>query len=211
MFKFRFVLFQVSITLILVSAFVILVLALLMVARMRRSRWCCFSVLRAIESCELPERSSGMARPPPVQRPSSSAGLLRSVGGDTGDTVYLPLAMHMESGHDNQRRAGFTEGDRGTTPDTEPPPAYHDLFPVGYKFSSEKINEEASQGLVLSSLKETAEEGEGGQLDVREPGSSAGSAALPAAIAPAVAESNSDTSRGDTGAEIPRRESSLSP
>ena len=152
----------VSITLILVSFFVILVLVLLLLVRMRRSRCCCFSVLRGMESCELPERSVVMqqARGTPAA-PGSGALLLaanHSGGGDRVENVYTPLARHMESGH-LHRRTGFTaaaEEDRGTTPDTEPPPAYHDLFPVGYKFSPEKIAEERSLGLVpvLAGLKE---------------------------------------------------------
>jgi hypothetical protein len=143
------------------------VLAFLLVARMRRARWCCFSTMRAMESCELPERPVGMGRTPGGgQRPPGGSGLLRpgAGGGEPvhlSENVYLPLAMHMESRHSG---LAALEAVRGTTPDTEPPPAYHDLFPAGYKFSPDKIEEEegeeeeASQGLVLSSLKEEGAE-----------------------------------------------------
>lgn len=172
----------VSITLILVSVFVILVLALLLVARMRRARWCCFSVMRAMESCELPERSVGLVRPSagvvvnqrvPVGGGSSSSALLRHSGGGGaephhGETVYLPLAMHMEPRPAEHRSVGqivLESGGgvlvRGSTPDTEPPPAYHDLFPAGYKFSPDKIDEGVEEeeegeeaGGVLSSVKD---------------------------------------------------------
>lgn len=172
----------VSITLILVSAFVILVLALLLVARMRRARWCCFSVMRAMESCELPERSVGLARHHHHhQTPSAGGGLLRQhSGGEAGvrgggETVYLPLAMHIEPRRDEPRHLAVTEGlVRGSTPDTEPPPAYHDLFPAGYKFSPYKIEEEeeeqgASHGLVLSSLLKDEAEAAASQEEAASP------------------------------------------
>jgi hypothetical protein len=171
----------VSITLILVSMFVVLVLALLLVARMRRSRCCCFSVMRAMgesSSCELPERSVGMhgVSRTPLTGGGNSAALLRGhdEGGvdERGENVYLPLAMHMDARREVRARSAVLaagEGDRGTTPDTEPPPAYHDLFPVGYKFSSEKkLEEEANLSFVLSGLKESPGVAEGASVPAVE-------------------------------------------
>lgn len=213
----------VSITLILVSVFVILVLALLLVARMRRARWCCFSIVRAMESCELPERSAGHhhhlhARMPAASHRLGSGALQAGRGGGTGErveNVYSPLAMHIEesSGHHRRHTTGLLaaiEGDRGTTPDTEPPPAYHDLFPVGYKFPADKIEDETAShvGLVLSNQKESAGEEVGVLSSAANP--AAGSAAvvelmveagLPAAAGVVEAVS---AAREEAGSEVPR-------
>lgn len=144
----------VSITLVLVSGVVVLVLLLLLVAWIRRSRiWCYKQSATNIQECELPERTvtagnSGMLplastlHAPNTavyrERPGGSGGLVGSratgygmpVGGDRSDNIYQPLPIFVES-----RRVGDM---RGSTPDTEPPPAYHDLFPVGHVYKPEK-------------------------------------------------------------------------
>ena len=154
--------------------------------------------MRGMESCELPERSIGLARTSGNQRTGGS-GMLRGGGGEPhGENVYLPLAMHMEPRGEQQqtRHAGLAalEVGRGTTPDTEPPPAYHDLFPVGYKFSPDKIEEEeeeeASHSLVLSSLKEVEEGGNHVGLEVSGAG-------LPSATVAGVAEAGSRGQQDD--------------
>lgn len=117
----------VSITLVLVSGVVLLVLVLLLIARMRRSGWWCRG--GAGDECELPERAAAVA--------AAAAGDNARPSNSERSDIYLPLRMYLEPRQDSglpTNRAG-----RGTTPDAEPPPAYHDLFPAGFKFDQEKL------------------------------------------------------------------------
>ena len=137
----------VSITLVLVSGVVLLVLVLLLVARMRRTGWKCCLRTSNID-CELPERSAAVAR--------GTSGHRGATGGHTRperqENLYLPLAMYLEPRQDQGQGQRVGTG-RGTTPEAEPPPAYHDLFPVGYKFQSEKSEDQPSQLNDESSVK----------------------------------------------------------
>jgi len=139
----------VSITLVLVSGVVLLVLVLLLVARMRRSGWWCRG--GAGDECELPERSAAVPGGD-TSRPSNS---------ERSD-IYLPLRMYLEPRQDSglpTNRAG-----RGTTPDAEPPPAYHDLFPTGFKFDQEKLEGSSLDPMLSASKPEEDEVPEYGQL-----------------------------------------------
>ena len=134
----------VSITLVLVSGVVLLVLLLLLVARLKRAGWGRFGRDGSID-CELPDRAAGLTRAGAGHR--AGTGLGRGGQHDRQENVYLPLAMYLEPRQD-QGPAPLPPP-RGTTPDAEPPPAYHDLFPAGYKFESEKSGE-TSQNLMSS-------------------------------------------------------------
>lgn len=109
-----------SITLILVSVAVCLFLLCLLIVRLKINT--CFTshthVSTHSSSCELPEASHG-SRATNVTANSQPQSI-----------VYLDLSSRSLM--------------RGTTPeDTEPPPAYNDLFPLGYKYllKSEETSE----------------------------------------------------------------------
>ena len=99
-----------SITLILVSVAVCLFLICLLIVRLKIPT--CFSTHTHVSthssSCELPEASHG----------SRAANV--TANSQPQSIVYLDLSSRSLM--------------RGTTPDTEPPPAYNDLFPLGYKY-----------------------------------------------------------------------------
>ena len=142
----------VSITLVLVSGVVLLVLVLLLVARMRRTGWKCCARTSNIDR-ELPDRSAGVTRASAGQR--AGAGLSRPSTSERQENLYLPLAMYLEPRQDQGPRGGTQ---RGTTPEAEPPPAYHDLFPAGYKFQPDKYEDQPSQTPVQSASKSEGEE-----------------------------------------------------
>ena len=147
----------VSITLVLVSGVVVLVIVLLLISRLRRFGLCCYKNRRG--SCELPEgilggaaggnsRSSGgggggggvTATSRNLHRGTGGGGEA-AVGMITWENQYVPLTHLSNEGFSGASGGGGgarprpTSGGRGTTPiDSEPPPAYHDLFPPGYKY-----------------------------------------------------------------------------
>ena len=145
----------VSITLVLVSGVVLLVLILLLAARMRRSGWFCYRRPINID-CELPERAVGVTRAAAGHR--AGVGLGRTMNSGEHENLFRPA--YLEPRHD----PGLILP-RGTTPEAEPPPAYHDLFPTGYKFDPEKVVE-TSHNLLSSkpedstNLQEVPEYGE---------------------------------------------------
>lgn len=136
----------VSITLVLVSGVVLLVLILLLAARMRRSGWFCFRRPLIID-CELPERAVGVTRAAAGHR--AGAGLVRVMNSGEQENLFRPAYL------EPRQDPGFILP-RGTTPEAEPPPAYHDLFPAGYKFDPEKVPE-TSQNLLSSKPEESIE------------------------------------------------------
>jgi len=106
-----------SITLVLVSSAVLMFLFVLLLVRLKMSRTCWITSTLTPPDCELPDR----------------AGRL-----DTVSTVppHTTTTMYLEPN-------ATTSLVRGTTPDTEPPPAYQDLFPAGFKFQEkENVNSE---------------------------------------------------------------------
>jgi hypothetical protein len=105
-----------TITLVLVSATVLLIVLCVVVARLTHSgRRCCLSTP---SPPELPDRAP-------------SLGLLRAPAQARPHTTLLNTST---------ARAPQPEV-RGTTPDSEsePPPAYRDLYPTGFAFDDEKI------------------------------------------------------------------------
>lgn len=95
-----------SITLVLVTAAVLMILLVLLIIRLKASNNCTSRSSLSPE-CELPERAARVATVATI--PQTTA------------ILYLePTAT--------------TSLVRGTTPDTEPPPAYQDLFPADFKF-----------------------------------------------------------------------------
>ena len=111
-----------SITLILVSAVVILFLFCLLIVKLRhRSCRPRASHSQSAVSCELPD-----AAVVPVP------GVAAAPGQPQPPHIYLDLST----------RALL----RGSTPEAEPPPAYNDLFPPGYKYLL-KAEEEAVDGI----------------------------------------------------------------
>ena len=145
----------VSITLVLVSGVVVLVIVLLLVTRLRRFGLCCYKNRRA--SCNLPEGVTSNNRAVGLGGGGSGAGAVVLVPHDQGggsdtmwETQLLPL-NYMSDGGARPRDI------RGTTPvDSEPPPAYHDLFPPGFKFVPDKVNAilETSLSMVDASVKQ---------------------------------------------------------
>jgi len=109
-----------SITLILVSATVILFIFCLLIVRLKKVT--CFRQHRVStphsSSCELPE--------------TSHVSRARNINSSSGSHV-----LH----HHNLTDLTSTSLLRSSTPDTEPPPAYNDLFPEGYKPSVEETDE----------------------------------------------------------------------
>lgn len=99
-----------SIILVLVAGAFIVFVLILLVIRLKVSSTCYHgrSSSSNHSDCELPEIS---ARLPPLGTSSASP---------TAAIMYLESTSSLV---------------RGTTPDTEPPPAYQDLFPQGYKFT----------------------------------------------------------------------------
>ena len=95
-----------SITLILVSVVVILFLFCLLIVRLKTRT--CLQRTQHSTSCELPEHVLGGGQ------------VVATVAGQHQPTVYLDLSSRSLL--------------RGSTPETEPPPAYNDLFPPGYKY-----------------------------------------------------------------------------
>jgi len=100
----------ISITLVLVCGVIMATSLFLLVARLRRTRRCCWQSPDLDEDCELPDSSVG---------PRQSQ---RVVDSQVQQQPSLTTALVT----------------RGTTPEAEPPPAYHDLFPAGYQFSPQK-------------------------------------------------------------------------
>lgn len=145
----------VSITLVLVSGVVVLVIVLLLVTRLRRFGLCCYKNRRA--SCNLPEGVTSNNRAVGLGGGGSGAGAVVLVPHDQGggsdtmwETQLLPL-NYMSDGGARPRDV------RGTTPvDSEPPPAYHDLFPPGFKFDPDKVNAiiESSLSMADTSVKQ---------------------------------------------------------
>jgi len=101
-----------SITLVLVSSAVLMFLFVLLLVRLKMTHNCCWSSSSLPPDCELPDRT---ARVVPVS----------TIPHSTATTMYL-------------EPSATTSLVRGTTPDTEPPPAYQDLFPAGYKYSEKE-------------------------------------------------------------------------
>jgi len=97
-----------SITLVLVSSAVLMFLFVLLLVRLKMSRNCCWSSSSLPPDCELPDRTARVVPVSTIPHPAAT-------------TMYL-------------EPSATTSLVRGTTPDTEPPPAYQDLFPTGYKF-----------------------------------------------------------------------------
>jgi len=110
-----------SITLVLVSLTVLLFLFVLLLVRLKMSNNCCWFSSPLPPDCELPERAVRVGNVSTIPPPLS--------------TVYL-------------EPSASTSLVRGTTPDTEPPPAYQDLFPAGYKFQEKEVIEENSVSLL---------------------------------------------------------------
>jgi len=148
----------VSITLVLVSGVVLLVIVLLLLSRLRRFGLCCYKNRRG--SCELPE--GGLVAHNRADGPfNGDASTVTAMvtrdrrGGPYGtsavtttlDNLMLnnyPMLQYLGAGERDALSA--TGGGarprmgRGTTPiDSEPPPAYHELFPAGYKYEADKV------------------------------------------------------------------------
>jgi len=100
-----------SITLVLVSSAVLMFLFVLLLVRLKMSRTCWVTSPHTPD-CELPDRAARLdtvsSSPPPT-------------------TTFMYLEPN-----------ATTSLVRGTTPETEPPPAYQDLFPAGYKFQEKE-------------------------------------------------------------------------
>lgn len=156
----------VSITLVLVSGVVVLVIVLLLISRLRRFGLCCYKNRRG--SCELPEgglvahnRSDGQAL---GDASTVTAMVTRNHRGGMGgpDAVTTTLDTLVLNNYPMLTYTLTTQGEgggarprmgRGTTPiDSEPPPAYHDLFPVGYKFEPAKVEALLQETSLTSSL-----------------------------------------------------------
>ena len=93
-----------SITLILVSSTVVCFLLCLLIVRLNSSRGCCSRRNSRSPECELPETVRATEVTSARSQPQ----------------VYLDLSSRSLM--------------RGATPEAEAPPAYHDLFPPGYKY-----------------------------------------------------------------------------
>eukprot|EP00092_Neocalanus_flemingeri_P024486 GFUD01026554.1.p1 GENE.GFUD01026554.1~~GFUD01026554.1.p1 ORF type:complete len:383 (+),score=139.00 GFUD01026554.1:100-1248(+) len=113
-----------SITLVLVSSAVLMFLFVLLLVRVKMSRNCCWTSSALPPNCELPDRA---ARVGPVSSIPA-----------TTTTMYL-------------EPSATTSLVRGTTPDTEPPPAYQDLFPAGYNFVEKDVVVKNSDSLLHKS------------------------------------------------------------
>ena len=137
----------VSITLVLVSGVVLLVLVLLLVARMRRSGWWCGG--GSTDECELPERAASAGA-------AAGDAAARTSNPERND-IYLPLRMYLEPRQDAGIPTTQRPG-RGTTPDAEPPPAYHDLFPTGFKFVPEKSESASLDPMLQQEASKTDED-----------------------------------------------------
>jgi len=105
-----------SITLVLVSSALLLFLFVVLLIRLKMSHNCCSRSNSSLPpDCELPDRTARVVPVSTIPHPSTA-------------TVYLePNAT--------------TSLVRGTTPDTEPPPAYQDLFPPGFKYCEKEAVE----------------------------------------------------------------------
>lgn len=121
-----------SITLVLVSSAVLMFLFVILLFRLKMSRNCCRINSSLPPDCELPDRAVRV-------------GPISTIPPPTTTTMYLEASA-------------TTSLVRGTTPDTEPPPAYQDLFPAGYKFLEKEVVEENSDCLLAHS-------GSGGKED----------------------------------------------
>lgn len=113
-----------TITLVLVSAAVLLIALLVLAVRLRRHHTCFHPSSSSPRQPELPDRAPN-ARPA-AARPHT---LLQSNGSRVSENLMQqppPTELHPE-------RSGGTPDS-----DSEPPPAYCDLFPVGYTFEDEK-------------------------------------------------------------------------
>ena len=154
----------VSITLVLVSGVVVLVIVLLLISRLRRFGLCCYKNRRG--SCELPEnglvahnRSDGQAH---GDSSTVTAMVARNHRGGMGGTnaVTTTLDTLVRNNYPMLTYTAHGEGSgarprmgRGTTPiDSEPPPAYHELFPAGYKFEPAKVEAFLQETSLTSSL-----------------------------------------------------------
>jgi len=104
-----------SITLILVSSVVIVFLFCLLIVRLK-SRSCFHSHPSNSNSCELPENMVANH----AILTSTTPAVSQQTRQPPIETQYLDLSSRSLL--------------RGSTPDNEPPPAYNDLFPPGYKF-----------------------------------------------------------------------------
>ena len=113
-----------TVTLVLVSAAVLLLALLVLAVRLRRHHSCFHPSSPSPRQPELPDRA-GMARPG-ATRPHT---LLQSTR-VTENLMQQPPPPPVES--HNVRSGGTPDSD------SEPPPAYCDLFPVGYTFEEEK-------------------------------------------------------------------------
>lgn len=106
-----------SITLILVSSTVVLFLLCLLIVRLKTSRGCCSRRTAAAHSpeCELPETVRATEVTSAQAQPQ----------------IYLDLSSRSLM--------------RGATPEAEAPPAYHDLFPPGYKYLLKSDEEDSTK------------------------------------------------------------------
>jgi len=129
----------ISITLVLVSCVVLLVLIAMLMLRVKRSRRCCWH--RAGDNlCELPEHGPLSLHQLATHHNQAQDNLYGQ------DNNYLPLSHNVIVEAGSLGRGGVPG--RGvtaesslvnrTTPDQEPPPAYHDLFPADYVFEDKQ-------------------------------------------------------------------------
>jgi len=142
----------ISITLVLVSCVVLLVLIFLLLLRVKRSGGCCWGSQDRRSLCELPEHG-----------PAGLHQLARRGGrepGDRVDNLYLPLQHPPSQGPGEVTGSavavvapayGTTQVEsslvRRTTPEQEPPPAYHDLFPPDFVFEDKhEVTVDAGSG-----------------------------------------------------------------
>lgn len=102
-----------SITLVLVSSALLMFLFVVLLVRLKITRTCCWSGSSLPADCELPDRT---ARVVPVA----------TIPHTTTASLYL-------------EPSSTTSLVRGTTPDTEPPPAYQDLFPTGFQYCEKDV------------------------------------------------------------------------
>lgn len=141
----------ISITLVLVCGAIMISSLLLLVARLRRVRRCCWGreTGRGVGDCELPDRSRQVVQ----------------VGDHQQQLQPRRPELVMSSEQQLHLQPSLTTAlvTRGTTPDTEPPPAYHDLFPSGYQFSPQK--EEVVEEVVEEEVEEGGDKEETSQAN----------------------------------------------